>query len=214
MTAQIRPNRMEVSDRFPMVGFAIKSDAPWRREPRSFSRATSTCSSPRTGRCARPRTSIRAANMDCCKSRTVKASLPCPRGARARFIGQGPAVFRPRDGQGRQSAVSSSSALPRDGSPYVSLRSFQRPHAAPQFRRARRAAPRRCSTGPATIARPGGEPVPGSPAAGNGWHARDAGPQSAPRRLPPITTTASARCPKSRRAKRAPSPAASMPRRI
>src|SRR5262245_18438304 len=28
MTAQIRPNRMEVSDRFPMLGFSIRVDEP------------------------------------------------------------------------------------------------------------------------------------------------------------------------------------------
>lgn len=28
MTAQIRPNRMEVSDRFPMLGFAVRTDQP------------------------------------------------------------------------------------------------------------------------------------------------------------------------------------------
>ena len=28
MTAQIRPNRMEVSDRFPMLGFSVKVDQP------------------------------------------------------------------------------------------------------------------------------------------------------------------------------------------
>ena len=28
MTAQIRPNRMEVSDRFPMLGFAVRAEEP------------------------------------------------------------------------------------------------------------------------------------------------------------------------------------------
>ena len=28
MTAQISPNRMEVSDRFPMLGFNIRADQP------------------------------------------------------------------------------------------------------------------------------------------------------------------------------------------
>ena len=28
MSAQIRPNRMEVTDRFPMLGFAVRADEP------------------------------------------------------------------------------------------------------------------------------------------------------------------------------------------
>ena len=60
MTAQIRPNRLEVSDRFPMLGFSVRVDEP-NVEAEVVLASDISLFSPRIGRSERRRTSTAAA---------------------------------------------------------------------------------------------------------------------------------------------------------
>ncbi|HEY0596171.1 papain-like cysteine protease family protein [Sphingopyxis sp.] len=161
MTAQIRPNRMEVSDRFPMVGFAIKSDAPgveaevvlasdinlFKPENRTMRSAANFYSSREHGLLQIP---------------NGEGIFALPPEVLARFIGQDRLFFGLATGKvGNGGLVVD--ALPRDGSPYVSLRSFSGRTLRRSF--GARAAPR-----PPVLdwagdsARPGGEPASGTQA--------------------------------------------------
>src|SRR5262245_61139216 len=121
MNAQIRPNRLEVSDRFPMVGFTIRTDEPRARaevaiavDPSLFLPEMKPKRTLATFYCSR-----------------ASGPLFVPRGeavyllppeAVARFIGQGRiyvalAVSPERNGNTPHVAV-----LPTEGSPYISLK--------------------------------------------------------------------------------------------
>ncbi|MDO9367746.1 MAG: hypothetical protein Q7T68_04180 [Sphingopyxis sp.] len=159
MTAQIRPNRMEVSDRFPMVGFAIKSDAPgveaevvlasdinlFKPENRTMRSAANFYSSREHGLLQIP---------------NGEGIFALPPEVLARFIGQDRLFFGLATGKVGNGGLAVD-ALPRDGSPYVSLRSFSGRTLRRSF--GARAAPR-----PPVLewagdnARPGGEPAQAS----------------------------------------------------
>ncbi|MDZ3832300.1 MAG: hypothetical protein U0S50_10830 [Sphingopyxis sp.] len=163
MTAQIRPNRMEVSDRFPMIGFAIKSDvsgveaevvlasdiALFKAENRSMRSAANFYSSREHGLLQVP---------------NGEGIFALPPEVLARFIGQDRLFFGLATGRVGNGGLSVD-ALPREGSPYVSLRSFSGRTLRRSF--GARAAPR-----PPVLdwagdtARPGGEPATSRPAAG------------------------------------------------
>ena len=166
MTAQIRPNRMEVSDRFPMIGFAIKSDAPgveaevvlasdinlFKPENRTMRSAANFYSSREHGLLQIP---------------NGEGIFALPPEVLARFIGQDRLFFGLATGKVGNGGLTVD-ALPREGSPYVSLRSFSGRTLRRSF--GARAAPR-----PPVLdwsgdaARPGGEPASSSPVqAGNG----------------------------------------------
>jgi Papain-like cysteine protease AvrRpt2 len=122
MTAQIRPNRMEVNDRFPMLGFAIRSDSPgvdaevvlasdialFRPENRAQRTAANFYSSREHGMLAMPR---------------GEGIFTVPSDVLARLIGNDRVFFGLATGKAGNGGLTVD-ALPRDGSPYVSLRGF------------------------------------------------------------------------------------------
>lgn len=139
MNAQIRPTRLEVSDRFPMLGFTIRTDEPRARaevavatEPALFlpemkgKRTSSTFYSSRAnGQLALPR---------------GEAIYLVPPEALARFVGQDRlyvalAVSPERNGNTPHVVV-----MPTEGSPYISLkgltgRSLKRVRVLPRYQR-------------------------------------------------------------------------------
>ena len=122
MTAQIRPNRMEVNDRFPMLGFAIRSDTPgadaevalasdialFKPENRAQRTAANFYSSREHGSLAMPR---------------GEGIFTVPSDVLARFIGNDRVFFGLATGKSGNGGLAVD-ALPREGSPYVSLRGF------------------------------------------------------------------------------------------
>jgi len=122
MTAQIRPNRMEVSDRFPMLGFAVRTDQP-DVEAEVVIASDISLFSPQK------RTVRTAANF---YSSREHGTLRVPRGegvfvvppeVLARFIGNDRLFFGLATGRVANGGLHVD-ALPREGSPYVSLRGF------------------------------------------------------------------------------------------
>ncbi|MBB4838187.1 hypothetical protein HNP52_001238 [Sphingomonas kyeonggiensis] len=119
MTAQIRPNRMEVSDRFPMLGFAVRVD-----QPNVEAQVVLATDVTLFDGANKPRRT--AANFYCSDE---QGRLSVPRGdgvfvvppeVLARFIGAQKLYFGLATGVGGLSV----DALPREGSPYVALNSF------------------------------------------------------------------------------------------
>lgn len=122
MTAQIRSNRMEVSDRFPMLGFAIRTDQPnvdaevvlateiSLFDPANKQRrnASNFYSSAELGRLTIPR---------------GEGVFVIPPEALGRFIGNDKLYFGLATGHAGNGGLSVDD-LPREGSPYVSLRGF------------------------------------------------------------------------------------------
>lgn len=159
MTAQIRPNRMEVNDRFPMLGFAIRSDTPgadaevalasdialFKPENRAQRTAANFYSSREHGSLAMPR---------------GEGIFTVPSDVLARFIGNDRVFFGLATGKSGNGGLAVD-ALPREGSPYVSLRGFT-------GRTLRRSYGSGRATTPPVLdwtgdsARPGAEPVGGT----------------------------------------------------
>lgn len=122
MTAQIRPNRMQVNDRFPMLGFAVRTAQPdvqaevvlataidlFRPENRSRRTAANFYSSREHGLLAVPR---------------GEGVFVVPSEVLARFIGQDKLFFALATGRADQGGLQVD-ASPREGSPYVSLSGF------------------------------------------------------------------------------------------
>jgi len=122
MTAQIRPNRMQVSDRFPMLGFAVKTDRPdvqaevvlaasidlFRPEHRARRSAANFYTSREHGLLSVPR---------------GEGVFVVPPEVLARFIGQDRLFFALATGRSDQGGLEVD-AIPREGSPYVSLSGF------------------------------------------------------------------------------------------
>ncbi|QNQ09661.1 papain-like cysteine protease family protein [Sphingomonas alpina] len=162
MTAQIRPNRMEVSDRFPMLGFAVRTDEPNVEAEVVLANDIALFGGQNSNR----RT---AANF---YSSREHGTLTVPRGegvfvvppdVLARFIGSEKIFFGLATGHGGNGGLNVD-ALPRDGSPYVSLRGFTGRTLRRNFGGARGSgAPRLEWTGDAP--KPGSE---GSNGSGNG----------------------------------------------
>lgn len=156
MTAQIRPNRMEVSDRFPMLGFAVRVDEPNVEAEVVLANDIALFSPENKAR----RT---AANF---YSSREHGTLMVPRGdgvfvvapeVLARFIGSEKLHFGLATGRSGNGGLKVD-ALPREGSPYVSLRGFTGRTLRRSFGSGRLAGPPRLEwTGDA--ARPGSEGV-------------------------------------------------------
>lgn len=122
MPAQIKPNRMEISDRFPMAGFAIRTGEPnidaevvlatdvrlFRPENRAQRTAANFYSSREHGTLTVPR---------------GEGVFIVPPEVLARFIGNDRLFFGLATGRGGSQNLTVD-ALPRDGSPYISLRGF------------------------------------------------------------------------------------------
>ena len=120
MTAQIKPNRLEVNDRFPMLGFNIRADQPdveaevtlatdielFKPENRAQRSAANFYSSRESGRLSVPR---------------GEGVFVVPPDVLARFIGRDRLFFGLASGKPNNGGLQVD-ALPRDGSPYVSLR--------------------------------------------------------------------------------------------
>ena len=120
MPAQIRPNRMEVSDRFPMLGFSIRTDRPdidaevalatdiglFAPENRHQRTAANFYSSREGGRLTVPR---------------GEGVFVVPSDVLARFIGGDRLFFGLATGHANNGGMNVD-AMPREGSPYVSLR--------------------------------------------------------------------------------------------
>lgn len=168
MTAQIRPNRMEVSDRFPMLGFVVRTDEP-NVEAEVVLANDIALFSPEN------RTRRTAANF---YSSREQGTLMVPRGdgvfvvapeVLARFIGSDKLHFGLATGHPNNGGLKVD-ALPREGSPYISLRGFTGRTLRRSFGSGRPSAPPRLEwTGDA--ARPGSEavaPAPNGRAPANG----------------------------------------------
>lgn len=166
MTAQIRPNRMEVSDRFPMLGFAVRVDEPNVEAEVVLANDIALFSPENKAR----RT---AANF---YSSREHGTLMVPRGdgvfvvapeVLARFIGSEKLHFGLATGRSGNGGLTVD-ALPREGSPYVSLRGFTGRTLRRSFGSGRLAGPPRLEwTGDA--AKPGSEGVvPARNGNGNG----------------------------------------------
>jgi len=135
MTAQIRPNRMEVSDRFPMLGFAVRVDRP--DVEMQIVLATDVSLFDPANKPHRT-----AANFYCSDE---QGRLSVPRGdgvfvvpseVLARFIGGQKIYFGLATGHAGNGGLNVD-ALPREGSPYVALsnftgRSLRRSYTAPR----------------------------------------------------------------------------------
>jgi len=121
MTAQIRPNRLEVNDRFPMIGFTIRSDsAPTRAEvavatdPALFQqdrKQDRTLSNFYSSRAGVPLTIPRN-----------EAVYLLPAEILARFVGQDRLYYALATGPNGVAGSSHVDVLPTAGSPYISLR--------------------------------------------------------------------------------------------
>ena len=159
MTAQIRPNRMEVSDRFPMLGFAVRAEEP-NVEAEVVLATDIGLFQPQN------RTSRTAANFYSSRETGV---LSVPRGdgifvvppeVLARFIGNDKLYFGLATGRTGNGGLKVD-ALPREGSPYVSLRGFTGRTLRRSFGDGRPSGPPMLQwTGDA--AQPGGEPSNGA----------------------------------------------------
>ncbi len=120
MAAQIRPNRLEVSDRFPMLGFTIRTDgSPQRAEV-----AVATDPS-----LFRPDKKAERTGGNFYSSR-AGGPLLVPRGEAiyvvppevlARFIGQGRLYFGLATMPERNGTAPQVAVMPSEGSPYISL---------------------------------------------------------------------------------------------
>lgn len=120
MTAQIRPNRLEVNDRFPMLGFSIKADQPgveaevtlatdidlFKAENRQLRTAANFYTSRESGQLAVPR---------------GEGVFVVPPDILARFVGRDRLFFGLASGKPGNGGLQVD-ALPREGSPFVSLR--------------------------------------------------------------------------------------------
>lgn len=165
MTAQIRPNRMEVSDRFPMLGFAVRVDEPDVEAEVVLASDIALFSAENKAR----RT---AANF---YSSREHGTLMVPRGdgifvvapeVLARFIGSDKLHFGLATGKSGNGGLKVD-ALPREGSPYVSLRGFTGRTLRRSFGSGRQStSPRLEWTGDAT--KPGSEGAAPSAVNGNG----------------------------------------------
>src|SRR5262245_59771537 len=122
MTAKIRPNRMEVSDRFPMLGFSVRVDEPNVEAEVVLANDISLFSGENKAR--------RTANNF--YSSRENGTLLVPRGegvfvvapeVLARFVGSEKIFFGLATGHANNGGLVVD-ALPREGSPYVSLRGF------------------------------------------------------------------------------------------
>jgi hypothetical protein len=123
MSAQIRPTRLEVSDRFPMLGFAIRADA----NSRAYEIAIGTDPTLFTadGKTRRTRNnfySTRAQGpLPLSRDETV---FLVPPEALVRFAGQGRLYFGLATFNGGGAARPDVATMPTSDSPYVSLRPF------------------------------------------------------------------------------------------
>src|SRR5262245_1826008 len=122
MTAQIRPNRMEVNDRFPMLGFSVRTDEPNVEAEVVLANDIALFASQNKGK--------RQAN-NFYTSRE-NGTLMVPRGEGVfvvapevlqRFVGSDKLYFGLATGHSGNGGLKVD-AVPRDGSPYVSLRGF------------------------------------------------------------------------------------------
>jgi hypothetical protein len=166
MTAQIRPNRMQVNDRFPMLGFAVRTAQPdvqaevvlataidlFRPENRSRRTAANFYSSREHGLLSVPR---------------GEGVFVVPPEVLARFIGQDKLFFALATGRAEQGGLKVDAA-PREGSPYVSLTGYTGRTLRRSFAPARAGSPPLLEwTGDA--AQPGSEPArTAQPATANG----------------------------------------------
>ena len=122
MTAQIRPNRMEVSDRFPMLGFSVKVDQP--NVEAEVVLANEVALFDPQNKARRNANNFYTSRQD--------GTLVVPRGdgifvvapsVLARFVGSEKLFFGLATGHSGNGGLKVD-ALPREGSPYVSLRGF------------------------------------------------------------------------------------------
>jgi hypothetical protein len=122
MTAQIRPNRMEVSDRFPMLGFSVRVDKPNVEAEIVLANDIALFDSRNKGQ-------RRTENF---YSSRENGTLMVPRGdgvfvvapeVLARFVGSDKLYFGLATGHSDNGGLKVD-ALPREGSPFVSLRGF------------------------------------------------------------------------------------------
>ncbi|MEP6502446.1 MAG: papain-like cysteine protease family protein [Betaproteobacteria bacterium] len=162
MTAQIRPNRMEVSDRFPMLGFSVKVDQP--NVEAEVVLANEVALFDPQNKARRNANNFYTSRQD--------GTLVVPRGdgifvvapsVLARFVGSEKLFFGLATGHSGNGGLKVD-ALPREGSPYVSLRGFTGRSLRRDFGRGRAAsAPQLEWSG--DVARPGTESAkPAAPA--------------------------------------------------
>jgi hypothetical protein len=162
MTAQIRPNRMEVNDRFPMLGFSVRTDEPNVEAEVVLASDISLFDSQNQAK--------RQAN-NFYTSRE-NGTLMVPRGegvfvvapeVLSRFVGSDKLFFGLATGHSGNGGLRVD-AVPREGSPYVSLRGFTGRTLRRNFRGNRRAvSPKLDWSGDAP--RPGSQSAPPAGAA-------------------------------------------------
>src|SRR5215470_9163194 len=122
MNAQIRPNRLEVSDRFPVVGFTIRTDESRARaevaiatDPSLFQSEMKTKRTPSTFYSSRATGQL--------TSPRGEAVYLVPPEALARFVGQERLYVALAIAPDRNGSTSLQVAvLPTAGSPYISLK--------------------------------------------------------------------------------------------
>jgi hypothetical protein len=175
MTAQIRPNRMEVSDRFPMLGFSVKVDQP--NVEAEVVLANEVALFDPQNKARRNANNFYTSRQD--------GTLVVPRGdgifvvapsVLARFVGSEKLFFGLATGHSGNGGLKVD-ALPREGSPYVSLRGFTGRSLRRDFGRNRAASPPQLEWS-GDVARPGTESArPAAPAQpAQGGTAAAAGP--------------------------------------
>jgi hypothetical protein len=184
MTAQIRPNRMEVSDRFPMLGFSVRVDEPNVEAEVVLANDISLFS-------GENRTKRTPGNF---YSSRENGTLMVPRGdgvfvvapeVLARFVGSDKLYFGLATGHANNGGLMVD-AFPRDGSPYVSLRGFTgRTLRRSGWARNRAVPPRLEWTGDAP--KPGSEssaPAAATPARRNGANGTNGADRAVPASAP------------------------------
>ena len=190
MTAQIRPNRMEVSDRFPMLGFSVRVDEPNVEAEVVLANDISLFDSQNKAK----------RNANNFYTSRENGTLVVPRGdgvfvvapaVLARFVGSDKLYFGLATGHSGNGGLTVD-ALPREGSPYVSLRAFTGRSLRRDFGNARQAVPPRlewtgdaprpgsASVAPAANAVPPGTLAPAGTNGSNG--AGHAAPSTEPAR--------------------------------
>lgn len=121
MPSQIRPNRPEVSDRFPMLGFTIKTDGENKRyEVVVASDATLFRVDAKERRTKSNFYSSRAVGLQ--PIATGEAIHILPQSVLARFVGQEKLYYAVATYAATNGANPEVVTLPSDGSPYISLR--------------------------------------------------------------------------------------------
>jgi hypothetical protein len=123
MPSQIRPNRQEVSDRFPMLGFTIRTDGEGKRYEVAIASDAALFQSASKARRTRGNFySSAAAGLRPIEKGEAVYILPPE--VLARFVGQEKIYYALATYSNGKSSTPEFSSMPAEGSPYISIKSL------------------------------------------------------------------------------------------